>query len=46
MAEFEETRKFDSLQPYCERNGVGALVYGPLTHGLLSGKMNGDTQLD
>lgn len=61
MAEFEETRKLDGMQPpyhlfrreierdilpYCERNGVGVLVYGPLAHGLLSGKMNGDTQLD
>lgn len=61
MAEFEQTRKLDGLQPpyhlfrreiegdilpYCERNGVGVLVYGPLAHGLLSGKMSEDTQLD
>lgn len=61
MAEFEQTRKLDGLQPpyhlfrreierdilpYCEENGVGVLVYGPLAHGLLSGKMSEDTQLD
>ncbi len=34
------------ILPYCERNGVGVLVYGPLAHGLLSGKMSQDTQLD
>lgn len=61
MAEFEQTRKLDGLQPpyhlfrreierdilpYCEENGVGVLVYGPMAHGLLSGKMSEDTQLD
>jgi aryl-alcohol dehydrogenase-like predicted oxidoreductase len=55
MAEFEETRKIDSLQPpyhlfrrdveegilpYCVEHGIGVLVYGPLAHGLLSGKMS------
>lgn len=34
------------ILPYCEENGVGVLVYGPLAHGLLSGKMGPDTQLD
>jgi aryl-alcohol dehydrogenase-like predicted oxidoreductase len=34
------------ILPYCENNGVGVLVYGPLAHGLLSGKMSQDTRLD
>ncbi len=34
------------LLPYCSEHGVGVLVYGPLAHGLLSGKMSQDTQLD
>ncbi len=29
--------------PYCEAHGVGTLVYGPLAHGLLSGKYDEDT---
>lgn len=60
MAEFEQTRKIDSLQPpyhlfrreiedeilpYCEEHGIGVLVYGPLAHGLLSGKMTPDTRI-
>jgi aryl-alcohol dehydrogenase-like predicted oxidoreductase len=57
MAEFEKTRKVDSLQPpyhlfrrdiergvlpWCEEHDVGVLVYGPLAHGLLSGKVDAD----
>lgn len=61
MAEFEKTRKIDSLQPpyhlfrrdieaetlpYCQEHGIGVLVYGPLAHGLLSGKMSPDQEFD
>jgi aryl-alcohol dehydrogenase-like predicted oxidoreductase len=28
--------------PYCREHGIGVLVYGPLAHGLLSGKMAPD----
>ncbi len=60
MAEFEQTRRIDSLQPpyhlfrreiedeilpYCEEHGIGVLVYGPLAHGLLSGKMTPETRI-
>src|SRR5579871_1384863 len=53
MAEFEQTRKIDVLQPpyhlfrrdiersilpYTVRHGIGVLIYGPLAHGLLTGK--------
>ena len=53
MAEFEQTRKIDALQPpyhlfrrdiersilpYTARQGIGVLIYGPLAHGLLTGK--------
>ena len=31
--------------PYCREHGVGVLVYGPIAHGLLSGKMEPDTRL-
>lgn len=31
------------ILPYCEAHGVGTLVYGPLAHGLLSGKYDEDT---
>lgn len=34
------------ILPYCSEHGVGVLVYGPLAHGLLSGKMSQDTRLD
>lgn len=27
------------LLPYCRRQGIGVLIYGPLAHGLLSGRM-------
>jgi hypothetical protein len=29
--------------PWCARNGVGVLAYGPLAHGLLTGKMSAST---
>jgi aryl-alcohol dehydrogenase-like predicted oxidoreductase len=60
MADFERTRKLDSLQPpyhlfrrdiedevlpYCREHGVGVMVYGPLAHGLLTGKFDTDTEL-
>jgi aryl-alcohol dehydrogenase-like predicted oxidoreductase len=32
--------------PYCREHDVGVLVYGPLAHGLLSGKFDRDTELD
>jgi aryl-alcohol dehydrogenase-like predicted oxidoreductase len=53
MAEFEQTRKIDALQPpyhlfrrdaentvfpYTLTHGIGVLIYGPLAHGLLTGK--------
>jgi aryl-alcohol dehydrogenase-like predicted oxidoreductase len=61
MAEFEQYRKIDGLQPpyhlfrrdiegdilpYCQEHGIGVLVYGPLAHGLLSGKMTRDQEFD
>ncbi len=61
MAQFERTRKLDSLQPpyhlfrreieesilpYTSERDIGVLVYGPMAHGLLSGKMTQDTHLD
>lgn len=27
------------LLPYCRKQGIGVLIYGPLAHGLLSGRM-------
>jgi aryl-alcohol dehydrogenase-like predicted oxidoreductase len=30
----------DAVLPYCQVNDIGALVYGPLAHGLLSGSMS------
>ena len=32
--------------PYCREHEIGVLVYGPLAHGLLSGRFDRDTQLD
>lgn len=29
--------------PWCAANGVGVIAYGPLAHGLLTGKMTADT---
>jgi aryl-alcohol dehydrogenase-like predicted oxidoreductase len=31
--------------PYCREHDVGVLVYGPLAHGLLSGRFDGKTRL-
>lgn len=36
----------DDVLPYCRERDIGVLVYGPLAHGLLSGKFDRDTQLD
>ncbi len=33
----------DAELPWCAENGVGILAYGPLAHGLLTGKMNEHT---
>lgn len=35
----------DEILPYCQQNGIGVLVYGPMAHGLLSGKMSPDQEL-
>ena len=39
---FERVIERDIL-PYCHREGIAALVYGPICRGLLSGRMTGDT---
>jgi aryl-alcohol dehydrogenase-like predicted oxidoreductase len=31
--------------PWCQEHGIGVLVYGPLAHGLLSGRFRADTRL-
>ncbi len=33
----------DSILPFAREHGIGVLVYGPLAHGLLSGRMTDDT---
>ena len=33
----------DETLPYCERENIGVLVYGPLAHGLLGGRITPDT---
>jgi aryl-alcohol dehydrogenase-like predicted oxidoreductase len=35
----------DDALPYCREHDIGVLVYGPLAHGLLSGKFDRDTEL-
>ncbi len=35
----------DDVLPYCREHDIGVLVYGPLAHGLLSGKFDRDTEL-
>ena len=35
----------DDVLPYCREHDVGVLVYGPLAHGLLSGKFDRNTEL-
>lgn len=32
------------ILPYCREQGVGVLVYGPLAHGLLTGKVDVETE--
>src|SRR4051794_13918122 len=32
------------ILPYCREHGIGVLVYGPLAHGLLTGKIGEDTE--
>jgi len=54
MADFQQTRRIDALQPpyhlfrreietailpYAAEHGIGVLVYGPMAHGLLAGRM-------
>lgn len=36
----------ESEFPYCREHSIGTLVYGPLAHGLLSGKMSPDVEFD
>lgn len=36
----------EGVLPYCREHDIGVLVYGPLAHGLLSGKFDRDTELD
>jgi aryl-alcohol dehydrogenase-like predicted oxidoreductase len=33
----------DSILPFAQEHGIGVLVYGPMAHGLLSGRMNEST---
>ncbi len=35
----------EEILPYCVEHGIGVLVYGPMAHGLLSGKMTPDQEL-
>jgi hypothetical protein len=35
----------DDVLPYCAEHGVGVLVYGPMAHGLLTGKFDENTRL-
>jgi aryl-alcohol dehydrogenase-like predicted oxidoreductase len=35
----------EDVLPWCRENGVGVLAYGPLAHGLLSGRMTPETRL-
>jgi aryl-alcohol dehydrogenase-like predicted oxidoreductase len=35
----------ESVLPYCREHDVGVLAYGPLAHGLLSGRFDRDTKL-
>jgi aryl-alcohol dehydrogenase-like predicted oxidoreductase len=34
-----------AILPYCQAHGIGVLVYGPLAHGLLTGKYTTDAVL-
>src|ERR671917_872808 len=35
----------EDVLPWCREHDIGVLVYGPLSHGLLSGKFDRDTEL-
>ncbi len=35
----------DAVLPYCREHDIGVLIYGPLAHGLLSGRFTQKTQL-
>ncbi|MCA1839569.1 MAG: aldo/keto reductase [Actinomycetota bacterium] len=39
-------RDDEALFKWCEHQGIGVIVYGPLAYGLLSGKMNRETEFD
>jgi aryl-alcohol dehydrogenase-like predicted oxidoreductase len=34
----------DEILPYCREHGIGVLVYGPLAHGLLTGRFDESTE--
>ncbi len=36
----------EEILPYCREHGIGVLVYSPLAHGLLTGKIDGDMEFD
>ncbi|MGI8585165.1 MAG: aldo/keto reductase [Thermoleophilaceae bacterium] len=36
----------EGVLPHCRERGIGVLVYGPLAHGLLTGKFDTDTEFD
>src|SRR5258705_11315405 len=36
----------DQILPFCEKNGIGVIVYSPMMSGLLSGRMTRDTIAD
>jgi aryl-alcohol dehydrogenase-like predicted oxidoreductase len=33
-----------TILPYCLQHGIGVLVYGPMAHGLLTGRMTAETR--
>lgn len=35
-----------AILPYCARQGIGVLVYGPMAHGLLTGRMTRETTFE
>lgn len=39
-------RNNDEVIAFCERSGIGTVVYGPLAYGLLSGKIGTETKFD
>ncbi len=39
-----DTRPEGEIFPFCRENGLGAMAYGPLAHGLLTGTMTPDTE--